>query len=98
RGTRRVRARLSRGGRGRWRCPHRQYFILTQNQGGRILGGSQEILLLGMKQKAGIFLVIQIVLFSAGVQAAEPQPEKPALSQARKKQLSRKTTGKNPWK
>jgi hypothetical protein len=49
-----------------------------------------------MKQKAGIFLVIWIVLFSAGVQAAEPQPEKPALSQARKKQLPRKNHRKKP--
>lgn len=43
-----------------------------------------------MKQKAGIFLVIEIVLFSAGVQAAEPQPEKPALPQAEEEAVTEK--------
>jgi hypothetical protein len=43
-----------------------------------------------MKQKAGMFLVIWIVLFSAGVQAAEPQPEKPALSQAEEEAVTEK--------
>jgi hypothetical protein len=43
-----------------------------------------------MKQKAGIFLVIWIDLSSAGVQAAEPQPEKPALSQAEEEAVTEK--------
>jgi hypothetical protein len=49
-----------------------------------------------MKQKAGIFLVIWIGLSSAGVQAAEPQPEKPAFSQAEEEAVTEKKPPEKP--
>jgi hypothetical protein len=51
---------------------------------------------LGMRQFAGICLVILIVLFSAGVKAAEPQPVKPEIPQAEDETTAEKKPPEKP--